>query len=483
MDEEGNAETGAWRIASIHTHFKLYFIAIFWIWSLFGRARISVFWSFIPAALCAIPLSLSHCSISGTVILFSAFTMLFGSLLLCGFDPSYQLFLVFLQFDFFETITNSFFIPAVSMVAQGLTLFLAEPANRYVFLLLGFIAVSSFAIVKFGPPVFRSPFSLQTTCLIAFVHIFNHKPVSAGIFFISLFLSIPRVTLPRPTEPVVFTSETKKSLIYVVITVVLSVSAVNIGLQYHALAVVSDGVMSCCNCFAILGSILADIIAKLPQTSRFSYGFKRTPVIADFAVAIVLLIVSANFMSTSISSLVHTPDSEEDPPNILFVISFLGIVTTIWGSIAIGNLDFRACSFGMNGKSLSIVSDLFSSVSALIATVVKVKFHVESLDPFVSLLISCVIFGMAVKEMREVIGVLSQMCPENVNDLALMRAIGIREGVSEWRIWMLDMEEVVVTVNSKDERVMREFAGCAEQFGIVDWTVQMDLPRSDENTS
>jgi hypothetical protein len=179
------------------------------------------------------------------------------------------------------------------MIAQALTLYL-QPSNRYVYIVFGFLSVSSFAVIKFGPRVFRAPFSIPTTCLIAFVHIFNHNPVSAMVFFISLFLSVPRLQLPVPTERIEFTSDTKRSFLYILITFSISISCVYIGVKYHALAIISDGVSSCCNCVGILCSILADIVAKFPLTSRLSYGFKRTPVVADFIVIVILL--SANFI-------------------------------------------------------------------------------------------------------------------------------------------------------------------------------------------
>jgi cation diffusion facilitator family transporter len=222
-------------------------------------------------------------------------------------------------------------------------------------------------------------------------------------------------------------------------------------------------------------------MAKFPPTSRFSYGFKRMPVIADFAVVIVLLILSANFMSTSIGSLLHPPENVKNPPVFLLVLSIAGIVSTIWGSFVIGGLNLRTCSFGGSGKALSIISDLFTSITAFISTVIKMKFHVESIDPFVSLLISCVIFGMAVNELRDVLSVLGQMCPDKVSIGAILRTIGVRSGDDKGHIWMLNGDDAVVTMKCKEERVLRELSGCAEQFGIADWTVELEVGDGNQN--
>ena len=145
-------------------------------------------------------------------------------------------------------------------------------------------------------------FTFISTCLSAFLQCSTGNPINSLIFIFSLFFSLPH--FPLPVAPQQISYKNFKVIIYIILTIVCNIIAIEYGALYNALSIVSDAMMSMCNCITMIGEIIADIASYLPPTKKFPYGFKRGTIICDFTVTILLIYVTFDLISTAISTLV-----------------------------------------------------------------------------------------------------------------------------------------------------------------------------------
>lgn len=467
-----------------------------------------LFYSIFFALLLIIPFFHRKLSIVQYILLYLAFALLISSTSLIQIDLSFNIFLVLLHIEIIKEIPNKSIYSIIAFIIEIYAVYEhCQPFCLHYFLIIFFNFISCLIIHRILDSQFiESPFTLISSNFIAFLNPFNGYEVNSIILILSLILTIPHFPLSVLFHPIGF--ENLKVLIYVLLSLSLNVITIKFGLQFNALSLISDAMMSMCDCIAMIGEILADVSSNFPADKKFLFGYKRAKIICDFSISILLLYITFDLLNASIQTLLSIPDEFASqimpnppkanylestvvsslfsfiPPNnmnvfldstsnitidmsvepitdireskkILLYLSLIGLCVNTFGAFFLGTIQITTCAIDQGGNAMSLISDLLSSVSVVISSFMSVFFGIEFFDPIVSILISIMIFILSIAQMRDLIRILIQSVPEKFDRRLFLLQVDddlTMDELTDINAWSLTEETKVVTFRLQHQK-------------------------------
>ncbi|RKO96196.1 hypothetical protein CXG81DRAFT_9988 [Caulochytrium protostelioides] len=258
-----------------------------------------------------------------------------------------------------------------------------------------------------------------------------------------------------------------------------------------SLGLTSDAVHMLFDSTALIGSLVASVIARWPATDAYTYGYGRVEVLAGFVNALILVLASAQLLWESVLRL-----SAPEPigTDNLLLVAVLGLVVNIVGIFAFdhGGAHGHAHCHGEedghgHGHSmfLHILADTLGSVGVIISSLLVLWFEWHWADPLCSLFISALTIVSVWPLLRQSALTLLQRVPLKVQQqlpAALSQVLHVPGVVryTEPRVWSLDSRQVVGTVHvqvrhgTEVSRTQRLVASFLRGAGVQDITVQID---------
>src|SRR3989338_1371903 len=152
--------------------------------------------------------------------------------------------------------------------------------------------------------------------------------------------------------------------IAVVITLCYVVAEVFYGLYAHSMSLLADAAHNLGDVLGLILSWIANWLLSLPARKRYSYGFKRTTIIAALANAFILVATSALIAYESIQKLIHMQTVDE---RTVIIIGLIGIVVNFGCSMlfmsgAKSDLNIRSAFWHLLADALILVGVVVSAL-------------------------------------------------------------------------------------------------------------------------
>ena len=188
----------------------------------------------------------------------------------------------------------------------------------------------------------------------------------------------------------------------------------------------------------LLGLIVALValgIAARPATDRQTFGYQRAEVLGALANGLILLGVALVVAVQGVSRLFEPADVLGLPMLLVALVGLLANVAVLL-VLRSGAKD----SIGMRGAYLEVLGDLFGSIAAITAGVVILLTGFSQADAIASLVIAALIVPRALSLLRDVLRVLTESVPSNM-DVAdirehLLGAAGVVD-VHDVHVWAI----------------------------------------------
>ena len=198
----------------------------------------------------------------------------------------------------------------------------------------------------------------------------------------------------------------------------------------------------------VVGLILAwgaNWLATKPSSDRFSYGYKRTSILAALINALLLIFTSGAIVYESIRKLISPAPVNEA---IIIIVAAIGIL--INGSTAL--LFLKDCTHDLNikGAFLHLASDALVSLGVVVAGIIILFSGWYWLDPVVGLVIVAAILYGTWGLLRDSINLLLDAIPIHVDLAAVKSYLATLPGVMsiyDLHIWGLSTKDVALTVH------------------------------------
>ncbi|MGB8352887.1 MAG: cation diffusion facilitator family transporter, partial [Chthoniobacteraceae bacterium] len=217
------------------------------------------------------------------------------------------------------------------------------------------------------------------------------------------------------------------------------------GLLAHSLALVADAGHNLSDVLGLVLAWWATVLTRRAATSRYTYGLRRSSVLAALCNAVFLLVSVGAIAWEAVRRLLAPADVAAG--TLIWVAAF-GIV--INGATALMFMSGRKGDLNIRGAFAHMMADAVISAGVVVAGIVILFTRWYWLDPVVSLVLVAVIVYGTWDLLRDSLNLALDAVPEGV-DAAAVRAylVGL-PGVTDahhLHIWGLSTTDVALTVH------------------------------------
>lgn len=157
-------------------------------------------------------------------------------------------------------------------------------------------------------------------------------------------------------------------------------------------------------------ALIASLIAGLPATSKRTFGYLRVEVLAALVNGIVLGVIAVVILVQAISRFGAEVEVHSGPMLVAAVIGALANLVSLL-ILQAGQKE----SLNVRGAYLEVLGDLLGSVAVIIAGVIIMLTGWNTVDQIASILIALLIFPRAISLLRDVVDVLLEASPKNID--------------------------------------------------------------------
>lgn len=282
-----------------------------------------------------------------------------------------------------------------------------------------------------------------------------------------------------PHEPADFG---RAFLIGIILNSAFIVIEVVMGFWADSLALISDAGHNLSDVLGLVLAWVAAVLAKRPATRRYTYGLKRSTILAALANAILLL-VGVGAIAFEAVQRIARPSVVEG--GVVAWVAGVGILIngfTAWLFMA-GRKD----DLNVRGAFLHMAADAGVSLGVMVSGIVILMTGWEIVDPIVSLMIVAVILVGTWGLFRESLGLSLDAVPEGIDPEKVQAFLSELPGVNEahhLHIWALSTTETALTVHvlateeaDPDELLDEIREELREHFRISHTTIQFERRR------
>jgi len=247
----------------------------------------------------------------------------------------------------------------------------------------------------------------------------------------------------------------------------------------HSLALIADAGH---NLSDVLGLVLAWAAASLVKrqpSARYTYGMKRTSILASLANAMLLLVASGAIILEAVRRF-DAPQPVAETTVIW--VALAGIL--INGATALGFMAGRKSDLNIRGAFLHMMTDALVSLGVVVSGLVVLATGWLWVDPAVSVTIALVIVVGTWSLLRDSINLALDAVPANIDRAAIQSYLLGLPGVTEvhdLHIWAMSTTEVAMTAHLvrpgaglDDQLLMQACHELLHRFGIGHATLQVE---------
>lgn len=233
--------------------------------------------------------------------------------------------------------------------------------------------------------------------------------------------------------------------IAVTVTLAYSLTEVGYGFYANSMSLLADAVHNLGDVLGLVLAWIANWLLAFPARKRYSYGLKRTTIIAALANAFILVATSTLIAFESIHKFFYLTAVNE---SVIIIVGTIGIFVNAGTSL----LFMRGAKDDINikGAFLHLISDALILAGVVITAILIRLTQWEKLDPIVSLMIVGIVLWGAWGLLRDSLSLLLDAVPRYIDHAGVKAFLAHYPGVEaihDLHIWGLSTREVALTAH------------------------------------
>lgn len=250
------------------------------------------------------------------------------------------------------------------------------------------------------------------------------------------------------------------------------------GILSQSLALLSDAGHMAADVVTLGAALVATRIAtRRDTTGRRTFGSYRAEIFASGFAVLVMIGVSVYIVIEAIGRIGSSP---EIASTAMFIVGGIGLVINVISLLLLRG--GAGESLNVKGAYLEVVADTVGSIGVVVAGLLITMTGSPLWDTVVALAIGAFVFVRAVRLGREVLAVLGQHAPVDVEPLEVLRALEGVDGIAEvhdLHVWTLtsgmDVATAHLVAGEHGDRVLADASSLLrEKFGIAHATLQVE---------
>lgn len=273
--------------------------------------------------------------------------------------------------------------------------------------------------------------------------------------------------------------------IAVALNLAFTLFQIGYALKANSMSLLADAVHNFGDVFGLVLAWGANWLLTLPARKRYSYGFKRTTILAALVNALILTATSAVITYESVYKFWH-PASMHSV--IVMIVALVGIF--INGGTALLFMKGAHHDLNIKGAFLHLLGDAAISLGVVITAVIVFFTHFYWLDPLAGLLIVSIILWGTWGLLRDSVSLILDAIPHHIDHHGVEEFLKNFPGVTkvhDLHIWGLSTKEIALTahvvmpnITLTDADYEKINAVLKEKFRIDHATIQVEKG-SEEN--
>ncbi|MBE7210394.1 MAG: cation transporter [Gluconacetobacter diazotrophicus] len=251
------------------------------------------------------------------------------------------------------------------------------------------------------------------------------------------------------------------------------------GLLAHSLSLLADAGHNLGDVLGLAAAWLAAVLGRRRPSARFTYGLRRSSILAALGNAVVLILVTGGIAAEAIRRLLHP---EPAAGLTILVVSAVGIAVN--GATALLFMSGRKDDLNLRGAFLHMAGDALVAFGVVVAGALILLTGLPWLDPVASLLVSVAVLVGTWGLLRDSTGYALDAVPPNVDPDAVAAYLRSLPGVSELHdlhIWGMSTTETALTAHlvrpdaALDDALLRDArTTLRDRFRIAHATLQLE---------
>lgn len=213
----------------------------------------------------------------------------------------------------------------------------------------------------------------------------------------------------------------------------------------HSTSLLADAGHNFSDVLALLFSWLAFYLATKKSTPYYSYGYKKSTVLATLANAVFLVIACTLILVDAITHIIHPPTIAALP---VIIVALIGI--GINGGSALLFLKKSKHDLNFNSAFLHLMYDAVISLSVVIAGVIVYFTHWNIIDPLLGIIITTFILKNSLQLLKKTIDLSLDGVPKAIDfqkvQAYLLTLPDVR-AVHDLHIWAMSTTENALTAH------------------------------------
>ncbi|MBD2756500.1 cation diffusion facilitator family transporter [Spirosoma validum] len=245
--------------------------------------------------------------------------------------------------------------------------------------------------------------------------------------------------------PVVLTSINRALIIGAVLNAAYVVVEFVLGFYYNSLALIADAGHNLSDVASLLLSLLAFRLARVRQTPGFTYGYRKSTVLASLTNAVILLITIGAILWESFQRFRH-PEPVAGGA-VAWVAGFGIIVNSVSALLFYRDKDH---DLNVKGAYLHLLTDALVSLGVVVAGIVISYTGWVWLDPVIGIVVAFVIMGSTWNLLTDSLRLSMDGVPVGIDlpeVLADLRAVAGVQDVHHVHVWAMSTSENAITAH------------------------------------
>ncbi len=213
------------------------------------------------------------------------------------------------------------------------------------------------------------------------------------------------------------------------------------GIISGSISLISDAIHNFSDVLSLLISYAANKLARRDATEKYTFGFKRSEILAAFINSATLIVLAFYILYEAVMRFI---EPVEVSANLVIWLAF--------GSIIVNGLSvlfIKGDAHGnMNIKSayLHLFGDMLTSIAVMIGGILIKYFQIYWIDPVFSIIIAAYLLYMSWDIFKDSLKIMMQFTPSQIDVNVIAREVEDIEGVKNLHhihVWQINDNEIM----------------------------------------
>ncbi len=250
------------------------------------------------------------------------------------------------------------------------------------------------------------------------------------------------------------------------------------GVYYGSMALLSDAGHNLSDVVGLVLAMLAFRLSKVRSNNKYTYGYKKSTVLASLFNALILLVAVGGILAESIHKLY---DPQPVQGGAIAVVAGVGVLINAFTALMF--VREKEQDLNVKGAYIHMAADALVSVGVLVSGLVIRATGWYVVDPIIGITVALAIFVSTWKLLRDSIRLSLDGVPANIKPETVKRGIRGVDGVADVHhihIWALSTTEnamtahIVVSGSRSQEELKCDLRRCLEGLGITHTTFEFE---------